>query len=492
MGYLQPRITINRNHGLQIAIAKGPSLPITSLNIQISGEGRNNPVIQKAYLTLPLHVGDRFNSTHYEDAKQALLTAAEHEGYAQAAYDKALIKINRYNNTADITLSFNTGVQFYFGQVRFSPGHISPSLLKRYIPFQPSEPYSTEKMLALNSNLAGSGYFGNVTVNPQPPQERIIPIDVTLKDVQRTTYSVGAGYGTDTGVRGQLGLRVMPVNSAGHQFNLNTLGSMTQNTLQAQYIIPGTNPLMDQYTFSGNVSNFNYSAGYSNSVLFSEGLRHDTGAFKRVLSLNELYERFHYNENFTNNETLAVYPKLTLAWNNTHRELFSPSGYRLTLNGLATHKSFLSQVSLAQVSADLRAALMIEPIRTRLYVHLMQGGTQIPDINKLPLSLAQLLGGADNLKGYSFNSIGPGKLVSFAGVEIQKETFHNWYLTGFFDSGDVYKPDAKNLKYDIGGGIMWVSPIGPIKIGVAQAIDNHFHRIADTSPRLVINMGPDL
>ncbi len=39
---------------------------------------------------------------------------------------------------------------------------------------------------------------------------------------------------------------------------------------------------------------------------------------------------------------------------------------------------------------------------------------------------------------------------------------------------------------------MWVSPVGPIKISVAQAVDNHFDRIPGRSPKLVINMGPDI
>lgn len=45
--------------------------------------------------------------------------------------------------------------------------------------------------------------------------------------------------------------------------------------------------------------------------------------------------------------------------------------------------------------------------------------------------------------------------------------------------------------YDAGGGLMWVSPIGPIKVGLAQAINSRWQRDSH-SPRLVISMGPDL
>ena len=131
-------------------------------------------------------------------------------------------------------------------------------------------------------------------------------------------------------------------------------------------------------------------------------------------------------------------------------------------------------------------------IRTRFYVHAMQGFTQINEINQLPLSLALLLGGAENLRGYNFNSIGPGKVTSYAGIEIQKETFNKLFLVVFFDSGDVYDPGLKATKYDAGVGIMWVSPIGPIKVEVAQAMSQQFQRMPNQGPKLVVNMGPDL
>ena len=75
---------------------------------------------------------------------------------------------------------------------------------------------------------------------------------------------------------------------------------------------------------------------------------------------------------------------------------------------------------------------------------------------------------------------------------MQKETAKNWYLLGFYDAGAVYNPSIKNMQYDVGGGIMWASPIGPIKIGVAQPVTGGLHRVEGSGPRLVIRLGPDL
>ncbi|MDI9819151.1 MULTISPECIES: autotransporter assembly complex family protein [unclassified Legionella] len=489
-GYFMPQIRIPSRQPLQVIIVPGPQVFITSVTIDIQGEGANDPVIRKTIAEFPIKQGDPLNSVQYEEAKQTILNTAEHQGYLRASFEKSEVLVDPQYNTAHITLIFHTGMQFYFGQVQFDPTYISPDLLRRYVPFRYGQPYSTDQILALNNQLAASGYFQSVSVKPQLNNHRYIPVDVHLQPVSRINYSFGIGYGTDTGPRGRLGYHVVPVNRAGHKFNAFALGSVNENSLQAQYVIPGTNPITDQYSLTTNLSNLNYDSGSSNALLASLAQQHIKPRYQRTLSLNGLYERFSYTFE-PKEEKTTFFPKAIFTWRNTQDNLFSPSGYNITINGLGASRAVLSDISFVQASINLKAALTVDPIRTRFYFHSIQGITQINDINQMPLSLAFLLGGSENLKGYSYNTIGPGKILTFNGIEIQKETVTNWYLIGFLDSGDVYRPTPKNLKNDVGIGLMWVSPVGPIKIGVAQAVDRHFNR-SEKRPRLVINMGPDL
>jgi len=491
-GYFRPTIQINRQGGaISLRINQGPRLLVTRLNITVIGEGQDDVNIRQAVHLFPLKQGDPLISNRYEDAKQTLMDAAEHQGYLHATFDKAEVLIDQAAYTSTIHLQLNTGSRYYFGQVQFDPTYISPDVLRRYIPFQYGQPYSSEKVLELNNALGSSGYFKSVIIKPDEKEGNHVPLNVRLQQAARVNYSLGIGYGTDTGVRGRAGVQVTPVNRAGHKFNAVALGSMTENTLQGQYIIPGKNPLVDQVEIFGGLSNLHYTSGNSNAVTLSLAQRHNLPHFQRVLSLNSLYERFNYSFE-PRQDNFSLFPKASFTWLNKSEQLFSPQGYKVNLNGLVANTALLSQTNFAQVSIDARAAIMFEPIRTRLYLHGIQGATQVNNVNQLPLSLALLLGGADNLKGYSYNAIGPGKILTYGGFELQKETRDNWYLVGFFDAGDVYSPSIKSLKRDVGVGLMWVSPVGPIKIGVAQPVDNHFQRVNHSSPRLVINMGPDL
>lgn len=488
-GYFAPEIILRRQP-LQIQVNPGPLMPISHLNIELKGEGANNPEIKKELDKLPIALGQPLNSAKYEETKQLLSDAAERQGYLHSSFEKAemLIDLNSYE--AQINLIFDTGSQYYFGQVQFDPTNISPELLKRYVPFNYGQPYSTDQILTFNNQLVSSGYFRSVAVKPEiGTKERYIPIPVHLTPVPRSSYSFGVGYGTDTGPRGRAGYHIIPVNPAGHKFNLIALGSSAQSALKTQYIIPGKNPVVDQYHINGNLAALNYDTGYSKSVLISLAQHHNLPYFQRVLSINGLYDDFHYYRQPNENKR-AIFPKASFTWIKIKNNLFSPSGYNVTVTGLGASKALFSNENFIQASINAKAALTLPQIRTRFYFHTIQGITAINNIKKLPLSLALLLGGAENLKGYKYNSIGPGKILTYAGLEIQKETKENWYLIGFFDSGDVYRPNTRKIKNDIGIGLMWLSAMGPIKVGLAQPIGNRDHR--SRGPKLVINMGPDL
>ena len=491
-GYFKATVELQRpnDQKLIVTVHPGPQILISRLTIELIGEGAQAPTLREALKNSSLKSGTPLITEQYNQTKLSLVDVAENLGYMRANFKKNEILIDEEHYTAEITLIFDTGPLYYFGQTQFDPTYINPKLLHRFVPFDPGQTYSGDKVLQLNNDLSNSGYFSSVLVKPQITDDTFVPVHVHVEPVPKYSYTLGAGYGTDTGVRGRAALHVIPVNKQGHKFNALAQGSFVQNALQAQYVIPGSNPVADQYSITGNYSNLNYSAGYSNAWLLSLAQQHRIKTYQRVLSVNSLYEGFHYSLQ-ENTKQLMFYPKASFSFIKTQGLLFSPSGYNITINGLAANKAALSTINFAQLSVDVKAALKIEALRLRLYGHLLQGITAVDNINQQPLSLALLLGGTDNLKAYSFNSIGPGRIISYAGFEIQKETKKNWYLLAFYDLGDVYNPSPKAFQYDAGAGLMWVSPIGPVKVGLAQAINSRGRRDGH-SPRLVISMGPDL
>ncbi len=532
-GYFNPTVTITEptaNLPGKIQVNPGPKLIIKHLSVYISGPGRDNPEIRQAYADLPIQEGDGFNSILYEEAKNDLTNAAEHQGYLNATFETAEVYIDKDSNQASIDLHLDTGIRSYFGRIHFGTGEmrtkppvkdapklprlskileifnpegrsdalfsnkriiLSNRLLYRYVPFRYGHPYSNDDIMGLTSNLKSSGFFKTVDVKPGDESNRYVPLNVYLEPIERFRYSLSGGYGTDTGARGRLGLHVAPVNSYGHKLDIVAQGSSNQNAAQAKYTIPGRDPVHDQFNINGGFNNLNYVSGNSQSGRMALVYQHITPKYQQILSLNGLHEAFRYDKQDPDERTV-VYPRATLTWRQVSDPLFSPSGYNITVNGLAAARAVFSSLSLAELVLDAKGALTVDVFRLRFYGHVIQGITQTKDIYALPLSLAQLLGGPENLKGFSYNSIGPGRIISYGGIEVQKETLDTWYVIAFVDKGTVYDPDPKLVQYDVGAGLMWRSPVGPIKMAIAQPTNSRLNPMPDTGFRFVVNMGPDI
>lgn len=484
-GYFNSRMTFYPGY---IRIVPGPPLRIHRVQILITGQGQHHLALLDGKTKFPLHIGMPFKTTAYESAKIKLLSIAEQAGYLHARYEHAKVYIDRPNNTASIELTLNTGPRYFFGPVTFEKQpYLSQDFLERYVSFRSDTPYSNEEVEALTTNLSKSGYFQSVEITPHESGQQV-PLTVALKPVDRTNYTLGLGYGTDTGPRGRAGLHITPINAQGDTFNAIAQGSISQNAFQMQYLIPGQNPVQEHYSLNGGFTNLNYTSGSSNGVLVSVADLYEHRFFQSALSLNGLHERYTYTGQARNEESL-FFPKGLLTLRHVSDDLFSPSGYNLSLSAYASSAKILSSVSMALASFDAKAAYTVDKTHSRFYLHAIQGLLGIGDVYQLPLSLSQLLGGAENMKAYSFNSIGPGKVLTYGGVELQQETFQNWYLVGFYDAGRVYQPSTTPFQYDAGLGIMWRSPVGPIKVLLAAPTESFFQ---GRGFRIVINMGPDL
>ncbi len=489
-GYFQSKIQLDAltPHQYLIKIEPGPLLTIAAVHIVIKGQGARDTKLLQAKEHFTLHPGMPFKTLTYESAKVALLTVAEQQGYLHASYENAEVRIDIEHNTASIALLLNTAQRYFFGPVAFKQQpYLSDDFLARFISFKSDTPYASEQVQELTTNLSKSGYFESVEITQHEINNQI-PLAVQLKPVDRTHYTLGLGYGTDTGPRGRAGLHITPVNTHGHLFNAVAQGSISQNAFQMQYLMPGQDPVHEHVSLNGGFTNLNYTSGSSNGILASIADLYEYQKFQSALSLNGLHERYTYTGQNRNEENL-FFPKALLTLRHISDALFSPAGYNLSFSAYASTKAILSSANMALASLDAKAAYTFEETHTRIYAHGIQGILSINDIYQLPLSLAQLLGGAENMKAYSFNSIGPGKVLTYGGLELQQETFQNWYLVGFYDAGRVYQPTITPFQYDVGVGLMWRSPVGPIKVVLAQPTRSSFD---GRGLRVVINMGPDL
>jgi len=132
----------------------------------------------------------------------------------------------------------------------------------------------------------------------------------------------------------------------------------------------------------------------------------------------------------------------------------------------------------------------------RLIARFDIGTTLANDAADLPVSIKYFAGGDQNVRGYQYQSLGPenelgevvgGKHLFVASAEYDFRVHPDWKLAVFYDTGNAFSEfDDLNLQSSAGIGVRWLSPIGPIRVDLASALDN------DNKLRLHITMGPDL
>src|SRR6185503_13300616 len=155
----------------------------------------------------------------YEAGKQTLVDYGAAHGYLEGDFTAHEIRVDLANYTARVRLHFHTGPQYAFGEVTFDEAMIDQDLLHGYLPFKVGEPFDLRKLLELQDALASTSYFKRVEVIPQEEEavDRRVPIRVALVPARRERWSLGLGYGPDTGVRATVGVDVRRVNRRGHR-----------------------------------------------------------------------------------------------------------------------------------------------------------------------------------------------------------------------------------------------------------------------------------
>ena len=122
------------------------------------------------------------------------------------------------------------------------------------------------------------------------------------------------------------------------------------------------------------------------------------------------------------------------------------------------------------------------------------GATQVNDFEELPTSLRYFAGGDNSVRGYDYKSLGPmkdGKVVGGNNLWVNSIEYDylvrpTWAVAAFYDIGNAADDFHLTLARGTGLGIRWISPIGPVRVDIARALDfpNGWH--------LHVSMGPDL
>lgn len=526
LGYYQleydTKLLNNKNcWGLHIILTPGDPVLVKEVRIEIQGEGSDDAIFHSLYEKPGIRIGNKLNHGRYETLKARFGTLAATHGYFDGEFKLSRISVNVAEKSAIIELVYDTGARYKISRIHLTHDILDEDFLQRYYNIQPGDYYDTDQLLELKNVYTASNYFSVTNVSPdlEALKDNQVPINIDLDARKRHAYSIGAGVEADE-PRIKLGFEDRYLNRRGHSFSADFSASEIKKEAIANYKIPFRRPayeFLNIYTgyLKEEVETFvstknTYGANYT---YFQDN------KWLQTYALEYTYEESQVGSELPRAIDLII-PSVSFSRTKTDGNAYPLRGWSFLgkLSGspesLGSDRSFLQFYSRTKYVWGLPVGRVL--LRTEL------GMTDIEDVNLLPASVRYFAGGDASVRGYDYKSIGPVEKSERAGNEeivgpieedkyVSKEEViggnnllvasveydyrfedSNWVAAAFFDMGNAIDDGDFEFKRGVGVGVRWVSPIGPIRIDVAKALDPIKQDDETDGWRLHISMGPDL
>lgn len=482
-------------------IRLGEPIRVESLHFVLEGPGKGDPKLAALFLLFPLKKGDIFVHPIYDQGKKALLSKTMQNGYLKAQFSSHRVEVDIENHTSQIYLTLATGPRHYFSETTFTgQTKLSEKFLRRYLPYEFGEVYTPEKALLLQSRFLQNDYFSQVNVRPVPNDNDIaVPMVVELVEAKPNQYQIGAGYGTDTGIRGKLGWTRRRLNASGHQLSTQAIVSEIFKKGQVDYIIPGKRPYSDETRISGALFEDEYSEKPSTIYEVGVSESREVHGWERQIALFYRHESFKAFSTLENEQAKLLLPSIVFIKTERDDNLRPRHGKKLEISLRGALDVLFSDANFVQAYIQYRQLNAIRK-NTKLLFRTELGATLPTNVDILPPSQRFFAGGDTSLRGYAYRSLPTevdkdgilrpvgGAYLAVGSIEVIQQVKGPVGVFAFVDAGNAFRPASNDpIEVGTGAGIEWSTKLGPIKVALAKPLNKD-----SDAWRIHASFGPEL
>jgi outer membrane protein insertion porin family len=477
---------------------------------------------------ITLETGQTFSISKRNADIQKLQERYQDLGYA---FVNVIPKMNVKDDekTVDIQYDFEKGNLVYFGEINaVGNSKTHDKVIRRELRIHEGELYSGTKMRISRENVERLGYFapGEVIFNTKSPKGKpdVLDVEIIIKERSTGTITLGAGYGSVNGF-------FLTTQVA----EINLLGRGQTISLQANYAVRAVDNSV--------------SLGFTDPFAFDTRWSMGFDVFRTVFNIPNKYitKRLGFNlrvghpvqfiDDYTNffitykNEGMqldrvqdGVDPAFEADRGVLSSMVFSAIRDKRNNRFETTAGNYqAASFEFAGIGGDKRFVKW--NLNNRFYQRVVgdlvfRNSVEVGQIKAwgggvTPPSERFYLGGPNNLKGYPIFLVGPTRLVTAPDANGNQRTFReplggNFQMFGifeleyplvreaglkavtFYDVGNAWSgfpggDDPFVLRQDVGFGIRWFSPIGPLRFEWGFPLNR---RPQDNTSEFVFFIGP--
>ncbi|MCP5163962.1 MAG: outer membrane protein assembly factor [Pseudomonadales bacterium] len=510
LGYYNAEVTTRLQRSepvwsLDIKVEPGEPVLIGEVNIEVRGAANADPRFRELLASAPFRQGDVFNHGDYQRFRDELLSLGQQRGYFDAELQEHRVAVNAMTNTADISLVYESGPRFRFGQVHYDDTRLEPQLLEAIQPFRPGDYFDQSKLQALQAQLQRTGYFSGVLIRPDfgAVEHDRVPLKVTLHPAKRHSFDVGIGYSTDTQGRVSMVWRTPLVNRYGHSQETRVAYSEVNPGGRFVYSIPLQHPVNDVLHLSALLEDDEYGD--------IDSRQQEVGALREMrgsrwlhsYSVRALEESWQIKS--TQYSKFYTLPGFAFSRSDRSGSVVDPADGFSQFYKVEGGSEYLgSDVDLLRLTANFSFIRTPWPAH-RLVARAALGAVFFSgsELSDLAPSLGFFAGGSQSIRGYAYQSIGkeiqvtredgsPQTLTVAADrlvtgtLEYQYYFTPNWRGAVFVDAGDAFNEGEFDAMFGPGFGIHYISPVGAVRVELANGVSENSGQW-----RLVVNIGAE-
>lgn len=418
--------------------------------------------------------------------------------YAEKGYAFADIntKINKSeeNKRIDLTLRVNKGSLAYINRVEVKGNtRTRDNVIRRDLKVEEGGQFNSKAIRTSTQKLNRLGFFEEVTVTPRPTMvENQMDVVVDVKEKSTGQFSVGAGYSSSENVLFMGEISEDNIFGTGNKLSL----AASTSSKTTKYNLTFTNPRLYDSQVSGSVNLFNWEHEYDDFTKDSTG-----GTVRLGHPLVEEW-RIYYGYTLSDTDITDIdddassYIKRSAEINweskvelslvrDTRDKMFSPTeGSRNSVSVEYAGGVLGGDAEFTKVEAS---SSWYFPLFWKTVFHVKGAAGQAfeNEDGKLPVYEHFFLGGMNSIRGFESASISPlddgdkigGDKMWYGTVSIIFPLIKDMGMDGeiFHDFGNVYAVeddwDFGTYKKTAGVGLLWSSPLGPIRLAWGFNLD---------------------
>ncbi|MEI6897593.1 MAG: autotransporter assembly complex family protein [Psychromonas sp.] len=494
-GYYQPKIVIavsdmstteQSEQRVILDIVTGPQTVIVESDIRILGEGKTFIHFTELLENFTLRKGDILLHTNYESAKSSFKSVARRYGYFDSKFVKSRVEVSSAKNSASVSLWFDSGPRYLFGDFIFESALSAHEIVTDMRNFEIGDPFDTKQLGELNANLSQTGYFKSISLLPDFSKKEglNIPLNIVASMQPEDSFNIGLGVSSDEGLRGTFGWKRPWLNDAGHSIEGALVASIPKQEASLTYKMPLEDPLNNYISLQSGYQMENQNDTdttlYINSI--TRHWRFDNQWHRNIFLRHEHESGSQGQQQFS---TTLFIPGISFSRTRFRGGVNATWGDKIITLFETSSQWWFSSENLVKIYGQYK---IIRTYSGHQFIGMAEVGIIKTDsIYNVPSSMRFFTGGDRSIRGFDYESVAPedndnyligGKYLTVMSTEYRYPLAKNWKLAFFADAGTATDDFSEDFSSSVGTGIVWASPVGPIRFYVAKPVTNKINSFA--------------